>query len=125
MKELAQVKGLSNMEGKKTESRICKIGGFLNKHMGLLTVIVLLGVTLTGIVSATATSSADTLWQTIAGLVQTWVTRLGGVVMFVGGIMFGLGWKNEDAEQKSRGVSTIISGAIVIAVAALTSTFFA
>ena len=45
--------------------------------------------------------------------------------MFVGGIMFGLGWKSDDAEQKSRGISTIIAGAIVVAVAALTGTFFA
>lgn len=70
-------------------------------------------------------SNADTLWQTIADLLETWVTRLGGVVMFVGGVMFGLGWKNNDAEQKSQGISTIVAGAIVVAVAALTSTFFA
>lgn len=68
--------------------------------------------------------TADTLWTTITNLIKTWVTRLGGVVMFVGGVMFGLGWKSDDAEQKSRGVSTIIAGAIVIAVAAVTSTFF-
>jgi uncharacterized membrane protein YecN with MAPEG domain len=70
-------------------------------------------------------SNADTLWTTIADLIKTWVTRLGGVVMFVGGVMFGLGWKSDDAEQKSRGISTIIAGAIVVAVAALTGTFFA
>ena len=70
-------------------------------------------------------SGADGLWTTISGLVQTWVTRLGGVVMFIGAIMFGLGWKSDDAEQKSRGVSTIIAGAIVTAAAALTGTFFA
>ena len=55
---------------------------------------------------------------------KTWVTRLGGVVMFVGGIMFGLGWKSDDAEQKSRGVSTIIGGAIVIAIAQIAAKFF-
>ena len=45
--------------------------------------------------------------------------------MFVGGVMFGLGWKSDDAEQKSRGISTIVAGAIVTAVAAITGTFFA
>lgn len=35
-----------------------------------------------------------------------------------------LGWKSDDAEQKSRGISTIIAGAIVIAVAGMTSQFF-
>ena len=68
---------------------------------------------------------AEALWTTISGLIQTWVTRLGAVVMFVGGVMFGLGWKNDDAEQKSRGISTLIAGAIVTAVAAITGTFFA
>lgn len=68
--------------------------------------------------------SEDALWKTITGLIKTWVTRLGGVVMFVGGIMFGLGWKSDDAEQKSRGVSTIIGGAIVTAIAQITGIFF-
>lgn len=68
---------------------------------------------------------ADALWSTISGLIQTWVTRLGGVIIFVGGILFGLGWKSDDAEQKSRGVSTIIAGAIVFALAELTGVFFA
>lgn len=69
-------------------------------------------------------SSADSLWTTVSDLIGTWVTRLGGVVMFVGLIMFGLGWKSDDAEQKSRGISTIIAGAIVTAAAALVGTFF-
>ena len=64
--------------------------------------------------------NADNVWDTIMGEIQTWVMRLGAVVMFVGGIMFGMGWKNDDAEQKSRGVSSMIAGAIVIAISALT-----
>lgn len=98
------------------------IGVFFNRHAALLACVMLIEVMMCGTVFA---SGADALWQTIANLIQTWVTRLGGVVMFVGGIMFGLGWKSDDAEQKSRGISTIIAGAIVVAVAALTGTFFA
>ena len=67
---------------------------------------------------------AGALWDQITGLIGEWVTRLGAVVMFVGGVMFGLGWKNDDAEQKSRGVSSMIAGAIVIAVAQLADQFF-
>lgn len=92
-----------------------------NKHMFLIACILLTVIMMRGMAFATA----DSLWTTIADLIKTWVTRLGGVVMFVGGVMFGLGWKSDDAEQKSRGISTIIAGAIVVAVAALTSTFFA
>lgn len=97
------------------------IGVFFNRHAALLACVMLVAIMMCGTVFA---SSVDALWQTISNLIQTWVTRLGGVVMFVGGIMFGLGWKSDDAEQKSRGVSTIIAGGIVAAVAGLTGTFF-
>lgn len=104
------------------ESKIVMFGSFLNRHMVLICCLLIVGIMLTGIVNA---DTSDALWTTISTLIQKWVTRLGGVVMFVGGVMFGLGWKSDDAEQKSRGISTLVAGAIVVAVAALTSTFFA
>lgn len=107
---------------KTTTTKTQAVGMFLDKHLFQIACIMMIAIMMCGTVFA---SSADTLWNTIASLIQTWVTRLGGVIMFVGGIMFGLGWRSDDAEQKSRGISTIIAGAIVIAVAALTGTFFA
>lgn len=98
------------------------VGNFINRHFNKLAVMAMLVMCMSITVFG---ASADALWQTIAGLIQTWVTRLGAVVVFVGGIMFALGWKSDDAEQKSRGISTIIAGAIVMAIAALTGTFFA
>ena len=116
--------GLST--GQHTESGFMKFGQFLNRRAGIIACIALLAVMLTGTVFATPpTSTADTLWQTVSDLIGTWVTRLGAVVMFVGAVMFGLGWKNDDAEGKSRGISTLISGAIVTAVAAMVGIFFA
>ena len=105
------------IKGKKS----AEVGAFLNKHMGLVVCALYMSVMVSGVANAT---NADTLWATVSGLIETWVTRLGGVVMLVGGIMFGLGWKSDDAEQKSRGISTLIAGAIVVAIAALTGTFF-
>ncbi len=99
------------------------IGLFLNKKA--TAVALCLGCVMCMSATAFAAGNVDALWNTIANLIQTWVTRLGGVVMLIGGVMFGLGWKSDDAEQKSRGVSTIIAGAIVAAVAALTGQFFA
>lgn len=94
----------------------------VNKNFAVVTAVAVMMMAM----SLTAFGTgADALWNTISGLIETWVTRLGGVIIFVGGIMFGLGWKSDDAEQKSRGVSTIIAGAIVFALAQLTSTFFA
>ena len=43
--------------------------------------------------------------------------------MLIGGIMFGLGFKNDDADSKTRGVQTLVAGAIVIAVGAGYTTF--
>lgn len=99
-----------------------KVGAFVAKNRMTLTVMAIMVLVVSCVCFG---ASADTLWTTISNLIKTWVTRLGAVVMFVGGIMFGLGWKSDDAEQKSRGISTIIAGAIVVAVAGMTATFFA
>lgn len=113
----------TNVTEKKTmRKKLSNIGAFLNKHVPVFICVLMIGIMVSGVASA---STADTLWNTIANLLKKWVTRLGGVVMFVGGIMFGLGWKSDDAEQKSRGISTIIAGGIVTAIAAITGTFFA
>lgn len=104
----------------KKESMTTKVGGFLNRNSMYIALALVCAMCMGSTVFA-----VDALWNTLAGLIEKWVTRLGAVVMLVGGVMFGLGWKSDDAEQKSRGISTIIAGAIVMAVAALTSTFFA
>ena len=123
---------LSKANPNATKNVCSKWGGgaltaFLNKRKGVVLLALLLCVSVMGIANAggAPASGADAMWSTITGLIGTWVTRLGGVVMFVGGIMFGLGWKSDDAEQKSRGISTVVSGAIVTALAALIGTFFA
>jgi hypothetical protein len=117
------IKGDKNMNKEltmKKESMTTKVGGFLNRNSMYIALALMCAMCMGSTVFA-----VDALWNTLAGLIETWVTRLGAVVMLVGGVMFGLGWKSDDAEQKSRGISTIIAGAIVMAVAALTSTFFA
>lgn len=99
-----------------------RVGKFLNRNAATIAICAVCALMIAGQVFATA--DAEDMWNKIADLIKTWVTRLGGVVMFVGGVMFGLGWKNDDADGKTRGVNTIIAGAIVVAVAALTSDFF-
>jgi len=101
--------------------RLHNIDGFITRNIYCLITAGIIVFMAMGTVFA----DPDALWTTISGLIETWVTRLGAVVMFIGGVMFGLGWKNDDAEQKSRGIQTLIAGAIVAAVAALTTTFFA
>ena len=46
-----------------------------------------------------------------------WLTKIGGVIALVGGVMFALGWQREDAEGKSRGLLTLMAGFMLVAIA--------
>jgi len=58
-------------------------------------------------------ATADTAWNAVMGEAMKWIARLGIVVVVIGAIMFGLGFKNDDAEQKTRGLGTMVAGGIV------------
>ena len=111
------------MKGLLKNEKVVKLGKFINRHMGTVMCLLVVTIMVASVASASG-PDAESLWTTMRNLIQKWVTRLGGVVMFVGGITFGLGWKSDDAEQKSRGISTLIAGAIVTAVAGLATQFF-
>ena len=104
------------------DSNVVKLGKFINSHMNIILCVIIVGVSMTGI--AFAAPDANALWGELSNMITTWVSRLGAVIMFVGGVMFGLGWKSDDAEQKSRGISTMVSGGIVIAMVELVGKFF-
>lgn len=106
-----------------------KVGKFLDKYSNVLATCFLMAMFVGTFVFAddaanAGDGTADELWGTLQGEIVKWVKRLGGVTMMVGGIMFGLGWRNDDPTQKTNGISTIIAGAIVIAVTALAGQFF-
>ena len=103
-----------------TPNKLQSVGLFLNKNAGIIVVCLMVCVLLCGTVFAT-----DTLWTTLSGVLEKWIKRLGGVVMLVGGIMFGTGWMSDDPSRRTTGLNVMVSGGIIIAVAALTSTFFA
>ena len=46
-----------------------------------------------------------------------WLTKIGGVIALVGGVMFALGCQREDAEGKSRGLMTLMAGFMLVAIA--------
>jgi len=70
-----------------------------------------------------STIDANNAFTAVMDFLVPWIQKLGGVVMLIGGIMFGLGFKNDDADSKTRGVQTLVAGAIVIAVGAGYQTF--
>ena len=112
--------------GRAAGTGLMKLGQFVQEHSGTLACCLMVCLMIGKVVCAAPTSGdkAETMWTTVTDLVAKWVTRLGGVVIFVGGIMFALGWKQDDADQKARGIQTMIAGAMVAAIAGITGTFF-
>lgn len=52
----------------------------------------------------------------ITSFVAPWLIAIGGVIALVGGVQFALGWQREDAEGKSRGLMTIMTGFMILGI---------
>lgn len=76
-------------------------------------------------VYATGAGSADAKWNAVIGFLTPWIQRLGGAVILIGAIEFGLGFKNDDPEGKTKGLRTVIAGCIVFAVGVSSNIFLA
>lgn len=61
------------------------------------------------------TVDGEAAFNSVIGFFATWIGRIGLVVAFVGGVMFALAIKNDDAEAKTRGLMTLTSGFVVFA----------
>lgn len=61
------------------------------------------------------TVDGEAAFNKVIGFFADWIGRIGLVVAFVGGIMFALAIKNDDAEAKTRGLMTLASGFVVFA----------
>lgn len=57
----------------------------------------------------------DAAFNSVIKFFADWIGRIGLVVAFVGGIMFALAIKNDDADAKTRGLMTLASGFVVFA----------
>lgn len=92
------------------------VGKLMTKKAGklLVTIPVVLSL-LTMSVFADGTD-ADATINTIIDLLTTWIPRLGGLLVVVGGIQLGIGFKDDDATGKTRGMQCMIGGAIVAAI---------
>lgn len=65
---------------------------------------------------ASGANAGDDKFQTVIDFITPWITKLGGVVILFGAVEFGLAFKNDDPEGKTKGVRTAIAGCIVFAV---------
>ena len=64
----------------------------------------------------TTTYSDDTAYNTVINFFIKWLRRIGALVALVGGIMFALAIKNNDAEQKQNGLMTLVAGFVAVAI---------
>lgn len=65
--------------------------------------------------TSTPAVDGEAAFNSVIGFFATWIGRIGLVVAFVGGVMFALAIKNDDAEAKTRGLMTLASGFVVFA----------
>lgn len=109
----------------KNPNKVQAFGLFLNKYAGRIGLCVMVFMAMNAMVFATGTTEggAEGMWSTLWGTITKWVARLGGAIVVYGGIMVGLGWRHNDAAQKTDGWNTVISGAIVAAVCAIANQF--
>lgn len=105
----------------RTKDILKNVSGNIKNHM--LRFSLLLSSMLSPIAVSSASGGADTQWQNFIDFIVPWITRLGGVVFLIGAVEFGLAFKNDDAEGKTKGVRTVIAGCIVIAVGLSSGTF--
>lgn len=66
--------------------------------------------------TATSTEGVDT-FNTVVQFIVDWVARIGLVIGFIGAVQFALGFKDDSADGKTRGLMCLASGFIVFAVA--------
>lgn len=52
-----------------------------------------------------------------------WLTKIGGVVAMIGGIMFAAGWVREDADGKYKGLLVVMAGFMIVAISKSPSIF--
>lgn len=66
--------------------------------------------------AAGSTQGVDT-FNTVVQFIVDWVARIGLVIGFIGAVQFAMGFKDDSADGKTRGLMCLASGFIVFAVA--------
>ncbi len=95
------------------------VGKLMTKKAGKMLLILPLAMSLLAIpVFAEGGDDAEGFINTITELLKKWIPRLGGMIIVVGGIQLGVGFKDDNADGKTRGMQCMIGGAIVAAIGA-------
>ena len=77
----------------------------------------LFGVTAFAETASSSGGEGVETFNTVVEFIVDWVARIGLVVGFIGAVQFALGFKDDSADGKTRGLMCLASGFIVFAVA--------
>ncbi len=100
------------------------VGKLMTKRAGKILVTLPLALSLMAVTvfaDGGTNGGAEGTINTIIGLLKTWIPRLGALLVVVGGIHLGIGFKDDDQTGKTRGMQCMIGGAIVAAIGASVS----
>lgn len=112
----------------KSNGKVAKAKNWLMAKKALLTaflVSVMCDVNMMTAYAGQTQQTAESKWDAVINFILPWITRLGGVVILIGAVEFGLAFKNDDAEGKTKGLRTVIAGCIVFAVGLSSDIFLA
>ena len=84
-------------------------------RMVIGSMLVMMLMPLMGITAFAADDGVET-FNTVVEFIVDWVARIGLVIAFVGAVQFAMGFKDDNADGKTRGLMCLASGFIVFAV---------
>lgn len=91
-----------------------------NKIMGFQTSMTLFILSMNSVYAeGSNTNSIDSFITFICD----WLTKIGGLVAMIGGIMFAAGWVREDADGKYKGLLVVMAGFMIVAISKSPSIF--
>ena len=101
------------------------IGRITAGMMAVMMLTSMFGITAFADAGGEGTGGGDgvSTFNTVIEFIVDWVARIGLVVGFIGAVQFALGFKDDSADGKTRGLMCLASGFIVYAVAKAYSMF--
>lgn len=94
-------------------------GKLMNTKVGKAMFAIPMAISACTITASAEDATAQGMIDGIMGILGPGVIGLGSLVAVVGGIQTGVGFKDDNADGKTRGFQTLIGGAIIAAVGAL------
>ena len=94
-------------------------GRAMNTRLGRAALVVPMAISACTITASAEGADAQGMIDAIMGVLGPGVIALGSLVAVVGGIQTGVGFKDDNADGKTRGFQTLIGGAIIASVGAI------